>query len=101
MSKIIDLTKVVDQSFALESGIQFKESGIPLTIRIQNPSSIEKKKKNRNQYVLDYLQRFRDNFAKITVHRKRFSITEYYRQKADHWAQLSITLLRWRKCILT
>ena len=84
MSKIIDLTKVVDQSFALESGIQFKESGIPLTIRIQNPSSIKKKKKNRNQYVLDYLQRFRDNFAKITVHRKRFSITEYYRQKADH-----------------
>ena len=53
MSKIIDLTKVVDQSWALESGIQFKESGIPLTIRIQNPSSIEKK--NRNQYVLDYL----------------------------------------------
>ena len=48
-----------------------------------------------------FLQRFRDNFAKITVHRKRFSITEYYRQKADHWAQLSITLLRWRKCILT
>ena len=53
MSKIIDLTKVVDQSWALESGIQFKESGIPLTIRTQNPSSIEKK--NRNQYVLDYL----------------------------------------------
>ena len=45
MSKIIDLTKVVEQSWALESGIQFKESGIPLTIRIQNPSSIEKKKK--------------------------------------------------------
>ena len=43
MSKIIDLTKVVDQSWALESGIQFKESGIPLTIRIQNPSSTEKK----------------------------------------------------------
>ena len=54
MSKIIDLTKVVDQSWALESGIQFKESGIPLTIRIQNPSSIEKKK-TWNQYVLDYL----------------------------------------------
>ena len=53
MSKIIDVTKVVDQSWALESGIQFKESGIPLTIRIQNPSSI--KKKNRNQYVLDHL----------------------------------------------
>ena len=44
---------MVDQSWALESGIQFKESGIPLTIRIQNPSSIEKK--NRNQYVLDHL----------------------------------------------
>ena len=44
MSKIIDLTKVVEQSWALESGIQFKESGIPLTIRIQNPSSTEKKK---------------------------------------------------------
>ena len=53
MSKIIDLTKVVDQSWALESGIQFKESGIPLTIRIQNPSSTEKK--IRNQSVLDYL----------------------------------------------
>ena len=53
MSKIIDVTKVVDQSWALESGIQFKESGIPLTIRIQNPSFIEKK--NRNQYVLDHL----------------------------------------------
>ena len=45
MSKIIDLTKVVEQSWASESRIQLKESGIPLTIRIQNPSSIEKKKK--------------------------------------------------------
>ena len=52
MSKIIDLTKVVDQSFALESGIQFKESGIPLTIRIQNPSSIEKKKKKPESVCL-------------------------------------------------
>ena len=44
MSKIIDLTKVVEQSWASESRIQLKESGIPLTIRIQNPRSIEKKK---------------------------------------------------------
>ena len=44
MLKIIDLTKVVEQSWASESRIQLKESGIPLTIRIQNPSSIEKKK---------------------------------------------------------
>ena len=44
---------MVEQSWALESGIQFKESGIPLTIRIQNPSSTEKK--IRNQSVLDYL----------------------------------------------
>ena len=28
--------------WALDSGIHFKESGIPLTIRIQNPSSTEK-----------------------------------------------------------
>ena len=54
MSKIIDLTKVVEQSWASESRIQLKESGIPLTIRIQNPSSVEKKK-TWNQYVLDYL----------------------------------------------
>ena len=54
MSKIIDLTKVVEQSWASESRIQLKKSGIPLTIRIQNPSSIEKKK-TWNQYVLDYL----------------------------------------------
>ena len=45
---------MVEQYWALESGIQFKESGIPLAIRIQNPSSTEKKKV-RNQYVLDYL----------------------------------------------
>ena len=51
--QIKDLTKVVEQSCASESGIQFKESGIPLTIRIQNPSST--RKKIRNQYVLDYL----------------------------------------------
>ena len=53
MSNIIDLTKMVDQSWASESGIQFEESGIPLKIRIQNPSSTEKK--SGNQYVLDYL----------------------------------------------
>ena len=53
MSKIIDLTKMVEQSWALESGIQFKESRSPLMIRIQNPSSTDKK--IRNQYVLDYL----------------------------------------------
>ena len=40
---------MVEQPWALESGIQFKGSGIPLTIKIQNPSSTEKK--IRNQYV--------------------------------------------------
>ena len=30
------------ESHALESGIQLGESGIPLTIAIQNPSSIDK-----------------------------------------------------------
>ena len=30
------------ESWALESGIQLKESGIPLTIGIQNPSSTDK-----------------------------------------------------------
>ena len=30
------------ESWALESGIQLKESGIPLAIGIQNPSSTEK-----------------------------------------------------------
>ena len=45
---------MVEQSWASESGIQFKESGIPLTIRIQNPSPLQKQK-IRNQYVLDYL----------------------------------------------
>ena len=30
------------ESWALESGIQVWESGIPLTIRIRNPSSTEK-----------------------------------------------------------
>lgn len=28
-----------------------------------------------------FLQRFRDNFSTITVHRMHVSITEYYRQK--------------------
>ena len=30
------------ESWVLESGIQLKESGIPLTIGIQNPSSTDK-----------------------------------------------------------
>ena len=30
------------ESWALESGIQLRESGIPLTIEIQNPSSTDK-----------------------------------------------------------
>ena len=30
------------ESLNLESGIQLKESGIPLTIRIQNPSTTDK-----------------------------------------------------------
>ena len=32
----------IPESWALESGLQLKESGIPLTIRIQNPSSTDK-----------------------------------------------------------
>ena len=37
------------ESWALESGIQHKESGIPLTIVIQNPSSTDKG--SRIQYL--------------------------------------------------
>ena len=39
----------IPKSWALESGIPLKESGIPLTIRIQNPSSTDKE--TRIQYL--------------------------------------------------
>ena len=39
----------IPESWALESGLQLKESGIPLTIRIQNPSSTDKE--TRIQYL--------------------------------------------------
>ena len=38
------------ESWALESGIQLKESGIPLTLGIQNPSSTDK------ESVIQYLK---------------------------------------------
>ena len=41
-SGIHEILPPESNSWALESGIQFKESGIPLTIGIQNPSSTDK-----------------------------------------------------------
>ena len=40
------------ESWALESGIQLKESGIPLMIGIQNPSSIDKESTAFLPYII-------------------------------------------------
>ena len=45
------------ESWALESEIQLKESGIPLTIGIQNLSSTDRESGIQGYYVLNYLTR--------------------------------------------
>ena len=44
------------EPWALESGIQLKESGIPLTIRIQNPNSTDKDLESGNNGVKSRIQ---------------------------------------------
>ena len=45
------------ESWALDSEIQLKESGIPLTIGIQNPSSTDRESGIQGYYVLNHLTR--------------------------------------------
>ena len=67
---------------------KFGGAAAPLAPPARTPMSIKKTKKMNaiplTSCEATFLQRFRDIFAKITLHRKCFSVTEYYRQKVDH-----------------